>query len=315
MKVLVADDDPISVLYLQDVLSEWGYEVVVAADGLSAEAILLQADGPLLAVLDWMMPGLDGTDVCHNIRQAGLERYVYMIMLTSRTETEFIVAAMNAGADDYVAKPFIAEEMRVRLRAGRRIVDLEQELRRQATRDALTGIFNRGAILDVLQKEIARRVRTPDFLSVIFADLDHFKRINDTYGHLAGDEVLREAARRMAATLRNYDSFGRYGGEELLAVLPDCDPEGALIVAERMRGAMADATVPTAYGDVAVTVSIGIASVNHADAVEMSDLLHRADGALYAAKLRGRNCVSVATTDGRAGPASGVAGGPDAWQS
>ncbi|NHZ82347.1 diguanylate cyclase [Massilia sp. CCM 8695] len=294
MKVLVADDDPISVLYLQDVLSEWGYQVVVAADGLTAEAILRQADGPLLAVLDWMMPGRDGIDVCHNIRQAGMERYVYMIMLTSRTETEFIVAAMNAGADDYIAKPFIAEEMRVRVRAGRRIVDLEQELRRQATRDALTGIFNRGAILDLLQKEIARRARTPECLSVIFADLDHFKRINDTYGHLAGDEVLREATQRMAAALRTYDAFGRYGGEELLAVLPDCDPEGALIVAERMRSAMADASVPTAYGEIAVTVSIGIASVSHAGAADMTGLLHRADGALYAAKLRGRNFIAVA---------------------
>ncbi|ATQ76408.1 diguanylate cyclase response regulator [Massilia violaceinigra] len=294
MKVLVADDDPISVLYLQDVLSEWGYEVVVAADGLTAEAILREEDGPLLAVLDWMMPGLDGIDVCHNIRQAGMERYVYMIMLTSRTETEFIVAAMNAGADDYIAKPFIAEEMRVRVRAGRRIVDLEQELRRQATRDALTGIFNRGAILDVLQKEIARHARTPNFLSVIFADLDHFKGINDTYGHLAGDEVLREATRRMDSMLRNYDSFGRYGGEELLAVLPNCDPEGALAVAERMRSAMADTAVHTPYGDIAVTVSIGIASVNTADKADMTALLHRADGALYAAKLLGRNCVTAA---------------------
>ncbi|MDQ1816316.1 diguanylate cyclase [Massilia sp. CCM 9210] len=294
MKVLVADDDPISVLYLQDVLAEWGYEVVVAADGLSAEAILREENGPLLAVLDWMMPGLDGIDVCHNIRQAGMERYVYMIMLTSRTETEFIVAAMNAGADDYIAKPFIAEEMRVRVRAGRRIVDLEQELRRQATRDALTGIFNRGAILDVLQKEIARHARTANFLSVIFADLDHFKAINDTYGHLAGDEVLREATRRMDSTLRNYDSFGRYGGEELLAVLPNCDPEGALAVAERMRAAMADTTVHTPYGDIAVTVSIGIASVSNADAADMTALLHRADGALYAAKLLGRNCVTAA---------------------
>ncbi|MDQ1923629.1 GGDEF domain-containing protein [Massilia pseudoviolaceinigra] len=294
MKVLVADDDPISVLYLQDVLSEWGYEVVVATDGLSAEAILREEDGPLLAVLDWMMPGLDGIDVCHNIRQAGMERYVYMIMLTSRTETEFIVAAMNAGADDYIAKPFIAEEMRVRVRAGRRIVNLEQELRRQATRDALTGIFNRGAILDVLQKEIARHARAPNFLSLIFADLDHFKGINDTYGHLAGDEVLREATRRMESTLRNYDSFGRYGGEELLAVLPNCDPEGALVVAERMRSAMADTTVHTPYGDVTVTVSIGIASVNNADRADMTALLHRADGALYAAKLLGRNCVTAA---------------------
>ena len=299
MKILIADDDPISVLYLQDMLAEWGYDVTVVADGLSAVEILRQPDGPVLAILDWMMPGMDGIDVCRAIRSAVTERYVYMIMLTSRTETEYIVAAMNAGADDYIGKPFNSEEMQVRVRAGRRIADLELELRMRASRDALTGIYNRGAIIDVLQKELARRARTQEPVSVIFCDLDHFKDINDTYGHQAGDEVLREVTRRMSATLRPYDSFGRYGGEELLGVLPNCEMAGALEVAERMRAAVAGTLVHTPYGDIVSTVSIGVASVGKQEVATLSALLHRADGALYRAKQNGRNCITVASNDER----------------
>jgi two-component system cell cycle response regulator len=294
MKILIADDDPISVLYLQDMLGEWGYDVAVAADGATACDILRQPDGPVLAVLDWMMPRMDGIDVCRAIRDTVKDRYVYMIMLTSRTETEFIVAAMNAGADDYIGKPFNSEEMQVRVRAGRRIAELEQELRLLASRDALTGIANRGAIIDVLQRELARRARTQEPVSVIFCDLDHFKSINDTYGHLAGDDVLREVTRRMAATLRPYDSFGRYGGEELLGVLPNCQMQGALEVAERMRDAVAAKPVSTQYGEISCTVSIGVAAVDRQETATLGGLLHRADGALYRAKANGRNCITIA---------------------
>ena len=294
MKILIADDDPISVLYLQDMLEEWGYDVTVAADGLAAATILRQSDGPVLAILDWMMPGMDGIDVCRAIRDSITERYVYMIMLTSRTETEYIVAAMNAGADDYIGKPFNSEEMQVRVRAGSRIAELELQLRMRASRDALTGMYNRGAIIDILQKELARRARTHEPLSVIFCDMDHFKAINDTYGHQAGDEVLREATRRMSAILRPYDSFGRYGGEELLGVLPNCQLQGALEVAERMRAAVAELVIKTPYGDVASTVSIGVASVEKQEVVTLGNLLHRADGALYRAKQNGRNCITIA---------------------
>ena len=295
MKILIADDDPISVLYLQDMLGEWGYEVVVAADGQTACDILRQEDGPVLAVLDWMMPGMDGIDVCRAVRDSVKDRYVYMIMLTTRTETEFIVAAMNAGADDYIGKPFNSEEMQVRVRAGRRIAELEQELRLLASRDALTGIANRGAIIDVLQRELARRARTQEPLSVIFCDLDHFKAINDTHGHLAGDEVLRETCRRMGATLRPYDSFGRYGGEEMLVVLPNCEVEGALEVAERMRAAVAARPVSTQYGEIGSTVSIGVATVSRQDVATIGALLQRADEALYRAKANGRNCITIAS--------------------
>ncbi len=293
MKILIADDEPASILFLEDMLTEWGYEVVVAGDGESAARMLAAPDGPLLAILDWMMPGMDGIDVCRTIRDTVRERYVYMIMLTSRTETEYIVQAMNAGADDYIGKPFNSEEMQVRVRAGRRIAELEEELRYRATRDALTNIYNRGAIIDVLQKEVARQGRSQHAVSVIFCDLDHFKEVNDTHGHLAGDEVLREVTRRMAAVMRPYDSFGRYGGEEMLCVLPNCEMAGALEVAERMRAAVAEAPVQTDVGAVAITVSIGVATMSRDEASTLSQLLQRADNALYRAKENGRNCVTI----------------------
>jgi diguanylate cyclase (GGDEF)-like protein len=293
MKILIADDDPTSLLFLEDMLTEWGYEVTLAVDGEQAARMLAEPDGPLLAILDWMMPGMDGIDVCRSIRDSINERYIYMIMLTSRTETEYIVAAMNAGADDYIAKPFNCEEMRVRVRAGRRIAELEDTLRFRATRDALTNVYNRGAIIDVLEKEVARQGRSQQALSIIFCDLDHFKKVNDTLGHQAGDEVLREVTRRMNSVLRPYDSLGRYGGEEMLCVLPDCEMAGALEVAERMRAAVAATVVVTGYGEVAVTVSIGVATMSRDQASSLPEFLQRADNALYRAKQNGRNCVTI----------------------
>ena len=293
MKILIADDDPISILYLEDMLTEWGYEVVVAVDGTAAARLLSEPGGPLLAILDPMMPGMDGVDVCRSIRDTVKERYVYMIMLISRTETEYIVAAMNAGADDYIGKPFNSEEMQVRVRAGRRIAELEEELRYRATRDALTNIYNRGAIMDVLQKEVARQARSQHAVSIIFCDLDRFKEVNDTLGHQAGDDVLREVTQRMAHVMRPYDSFGRYGGEEMLCVLPNCDLPGALEVAERMRAAVADTPVQTNYGAVQITVSIGVASMSRDEVSSLAQFLQRADNALYRAKQNGRNCVTI----------------------
>ena len=293
MKILIADDDPTSILYLEDMLTEWGYDVVVALDGPAAARILAEADGPLLAILDWMMPGMDGVDVCRTIRATVKERYVYVIMLTSRTETGYIVAAMNAGADDYIGKPFNSDEMQVRVRAGRRIAELEEALRYRATRDALTNIYNRGAIIDVLQKEVARQGRSQHAVSIIFCDLDQFKDVNDTFGHLAGDEVLREVTRRMNAVMRPYDSFGRYGGEEMLCVLPNCELAGALEVAERMRAAVAKTAVHTDAGAVSITVSIGVATMSRDEVSSLAQFLQRADSALYRAKQNGRNCVTI----------------------
>jgi diguanylate cyclase (GGDEF)-like protein len=293
VKVLIADDDALSLLYLQDALQDWGYEVQTTSDGKSACEILQQPDAPMLAVIDWMMPGMDGIDVCRQIRDTVKDRYIYLIMLTTHSETEFVVEAMHAGADDFIAKPFNAEELEARLRAGKRISELEQKLRMKATHDALTGIYNRGAVLDILAKELVRHGREARPASIMFVDLDHFKRTNDQYGHLAGDAVLREVSRRIASVLRPYDSLGRYGGEELLVVLPSCDRIGALEVAERVRAVVADQPVATEFGAIASSLSIGVAVAAEGVTVSSNTLIQLADDALYRAKQNGRNRVEV----------------------
>lgn len=294
MKVLVADDDPISLLLLQDALQDWGYEVLTASDGPAALTHLQAPDGPVLAVIDWIMPGMNGLQICEAIRSNPDGRYVYLIMLTSKRATEHIVEAIDAGADDFISKPFANDELQARLRAGKRVVRLEQELRIRATRDALTGIYNRGEIIHILQREIARHAREKSALALIFADLDHFKTTNDTYGHLAGDDVLREIARRIATVLRPYDSLGRYGGEELLIVLPSCDHASVKEVAERVRAVIAGAPVDTDVGAVPTTLSVGVAIVEHDRAMTVKELLYLADAALYKAKENGRNRVEFA---------------------
>jgi len=242
MRVLIADDSAVSRHLLEGTLRRWKYEVSVACDGSEAWAMLEQPDAPALAILDWMMPGLTGLDICRLVRKQNREPYTYILLLTSKSLKEDVVEGLEAGADDYVTKPFDQNELNVRLRAGRRIVELQaellkarEELREQATHDSLTRIWNRPAILEILRREMGRASREAVPLSVVMVDLDHFKVINDTHGHVAGDAVLREAVRRMHASMRSYDAAGRYGGEEFLIVLPRCDRDSSCKQAERLR--------------------------------------------------------------------------------
>lgn len=297
MKVLIADDDPVSLLYLHSALEDSGYEVLSATDGENAYDILREAGAPMLAILDWMMPEMDGVNVCRKLRETVKDRYIYLIILTSRQETEFVIEAINAGADDFISKPYSVEELQARLRTGRRISQLEQELRLKATHDSLTGLYNRGAIMDILRNALARHERNAYPVSIILADLDHFKQTNDHYGHLAGDAVLREVAQRGTRVLRPYDSFGRYGGEELLIVLPDCGGSGAIAVAERVRAAIADQPVASGFGEISTSLSLGVATADKGTPLHFDDLISCADSALYKAKGSGRNCVMFANLD------------------
>jgi diguanylate cyclase (GGDEF)-like protein len=298
MKVLAAEDNPIIQSMLANMLTKWGYQPVVACDGNQAWEALQQPDGPQLAILDWMMPGMNGVDICRGVRAAGREPYVYILLLTSRTDSEDLVEGMEAGADDYVTKPFQSHELRVRLRAGRRILDLQHQLlaarealRDQATRDGLTGLLNRNAIFEVVHKELARASREGHPLSLLMVDLDRFKQINDTHGHAAGDAVLRESARRMREAVRSYDSVGRYGGEEFLIVLPGCDGKSAVTHAERVRETFAGSPFFTGQHSVVVTCSIGASSRLQPSEADGETLLREADLALYGAKDGGRNRV------------------------
>jgi len=220
MRILIAEDERVSARQLEAVLTSWDYEVVVARDGLAAWKILQDANPPKLAILDWMMPGMSGVELCSAVRQWRREPYTYILLLTEKSGRHDVVEGMNAGADDYLSKPFDPKELEVRLRAGRRVLNLMDEviesremLRQQATHDSLTGLLNRAAIRERLAAELARAMRADIPVGVIMVDLDHFKQVNDTYGHIAGDVVLSEVAGRMQSQMRSYDSSGRYGGK------------------------------------------------------------------------------------------------------
>jgi len=299
MRVLVAEDDMVARHVLQALLEKWGYEVEVAHDGPAAWQTLQGENAPRLAILDWMMPGLDGVDICAKLRKQAREPYTYVLLLTAKGQKQDIVAGLDAGADDYLTKPFDAHELRARLRSGCRIVQLQEQLvqarealRVEATHDALTGLWNRAAMLENLQRELSRSQRGGASVAVTMADLDHFKQVNDTYGHLVGDAVLREATRRMRSNSRTYDALGRFGGEEFLIVAPDTDVTGALSQAERLRESVGREPIDTFEGPVRVTISLGVAVSG--EVWEADSLLRAADEALYRAKSAGRNRVELA---------------------
>ena len=304
MKVLIAEDDSISRRMLEAFLVKWGYEVLVSTEGEEAWGLLQLNDAPRLAVLDWMMPGRDGIQICRTLRQRKGRPYVYVILLTARGQKEDIVQGLEAGADDYVTKPFDPFELRARLRAGRRIVELQEQLvqarealRDQASRDPLTDLWNHGTILATLRKEVARAARSHSPLAVVMVDVDRFKSINDAYGHPAGDAVLREASRRLRGALRTYDSLGRYGGDEFLAVVPGCDPSAAALFAESFRARIDRKAIETPEGMIPATLSLGVVALDEVAGLKAETLVRIADAALYRAKIAGRNRVALATSE------------------
>jgi diguanylate cyclase (GGDEF)-like protein len=301
MKILIADDEVMSRRLLQKTMERAGYEVTAVENGRLAADELCKPDGAKLALLDWVMPELDGPGVCREVRKRKEHSYVYMVLLTSKEKKEDIVAGLKSGADDYLTKPFDAEELKARLRTGMRILDLEdrlvearEEMRFQATHDALTSLWNRGMIMDLLGRELARSTREGKSAAILLGDLDHFKQVNDTCGHLAGDEVLKETARRLLSSVRSYDFVGRWGGEEFLVVLNNCDPAFSLARGEEICKTIARKPVQTSAGPVPVTMSLGLVLSQEWPPCPVEQLVHEADEALYAAKAAGRNCVKVA---------------------
>ena len=306
IQVLVADHCAVSRTLLHSMLSNWGYDVVLAADGYEAWEILRSETGPRLAILDTRIDGIEATEICRCVRAEDRLNYAYLLLLTDCSPIEELVAGLDSGADDYVTRPFHSQEFRARLQAGCRIVRLHERLMRaheqlyeQATRDSLTGLWNRTAVIQILDREIARAARGEGSIAVIMADLDGFKGVNDTYGHLPGDALLREAAVRMGAILRKYDSIGRYGGEEFLIVVPGCQLSDSRAVAERLREAVSGEPFILGGHTCRITCSFGLAWSDCAEEADANSLLREADGALYAAKRKGRNRVETAESAGR----------------
>lgn len=296
MKILVADDDPVFRREVEALLEKWHYEVVAAADGKEAWQALREDDAPRLAILDWMMPGIDGLDICREVRQGRQEPYTYLLVLTARGEKQDVVAGLEAGADDYLTKPFDAAELRARLRAGRRILALQEALlsardalRFRSAYDPLTGLWNRVGVLETLSRELVRSERQRTSLSVVMTDLDGFQKVNARYGTMAGDEALRVTARRLQDSLRAWDAVGRYGGEEFLIVLPETDSGGAQQCADRCRAALGENPMDISGGSALITLSAGGATLEAGRRADAGALVRAAGEALEHAKRQGGN--------------------------
>ncbi|MFZ0481189.1 MAG: diguanylate cyclase [Terriglobales bacterium] len=303
MQILLVDDSAVYRKLIGDHLRSWEFGFIQAETGEEAWKILAQPDAPKLVLLDWVLPDLEGIEVCQRIRKNSTTgHYVYVILLTSKEGRQNMLDAMNAGADDYLVKPFDASELKARLLVGKRILDLQDELvaaresmRHAATHDSLTGLLNRGEIFAMLERELERSRRESRPVSVILADIDHFKRVNDTHGHLFGDEVLQEISRRLHCKLRVYDGVGRYGGEEFLLVLPTCDLEYALVRANELRELIAATPIISGNNERSITMSMGVAVSDCSGVKGVETLLSRADTALYRAKGSGRNRVEYSS--------------------
>ncbi len=296
-RILIADDDPVSSRILTKSIESWDLEAVAARNGREAWQAL-QTSGIRLALLDWEMPEADGLELCRRVRAAGGKRYIYIILLTSRDRSEDVIAGLEAGADDYMVKPVKFEELRARLQAGRRIIELEDKLLQSqkrlfelATKDGLTRLWNRRTILQFLEEELSYGERAGTPTSLIMMDVDNFKTINDTCGHQAGDKVLSALAKRLQKQVRPYDRIGRYGGDEILIVLPNCGLDAAAGIAERLRREAIRKPAKLRGQALGFTVSLGVSSTENRARTTADKIISAGDLALYEAKRLGRDRV------------------------
>jgi two-component system cell cycle response regulator len=300
VKILIAEDDLISSKILQRNLLNWGYYVVPARSGAEAWQAL-QDEELRMALLDWMMPGMDGIEVCRKIRRRRKYKYTYIILLSAKDRKQDIIAGLSSGADDYMTKPVNFLELRARLQTGRRIIDLEdkllvvqKQLKDIASRDSLTKLWNRSESTTFLEEELGRGQREGMPTGVILLDLDHFKRINDFYGHDIGDQALLKVVSRVKKKVRKSDKIGRYGGDEIIIVLPRCSASEIARIAERLRLSVAKKAFKTELDTVPLTISLGCAASDVTGILSSERFIKAADEALLKAKSQGRNRVVVA---------------------
>lgn len=326
-RLLIVEDDPLQLALLEKHVANTGFEVLTATNGVDAMRIVLSQE-PRIVLTDWMMPQMDGLQLCRALREHEGVRFVYVIVVTSNTGNDHIMEAFDAGANDFLCKPVNKVELLGRLRAADRIVRLESDLakrtrelhrvnaemamthqqlnqanellRRMATTDELTGLINRREALERLNEAWTSRERYGHQFAVITLDIDHFKSFNDTYGHAAGDAVLRTTARVLQKTVRNTDKVCRVGGEEFLVICPGVGVAGAATCAEHIRAAIAAHAYRYEGAELRVTVSLGVASP--CDGIHNADeLLRAADDALYQSKRDGRNRLTVAAMTAQPG--------------
>lgn len=296
LKVLIAEDEAISCRALEKSIQDWGYETVVAKDGRQAWQ-LIKKNNIRLAIIDWMMPGMNGLELCRKIRQDFQEKnskYIYIILLTGRDQQGDVITGLSAGADDYMTKPFSFFELKIRLQNGERIITLEDNRIKLASYDSLTKLLNRNRILEFFKEELERGRRDEQSTGLIMVDVDHFKKVNDSYGHFIGDEVLVEVSSRLKKSIRKYDKIGRYGGDEMVVVLPNCCLAYVKNIAERIRANVGEKKIKTSKGPLIVTLSVGATSSDISNYSSANELIKVCDRALLRAKRQGRNRVVVA---------------------
>ena len=301
--ILLAEDDLISRRLCQKILAREGFAVTTVANGREALELFRQRFFPVV-LTDWQMPEMEGPELCRAIREENSDRYVFIVMLTSKGAKDDIISGLEAGADDYITKPAHPAELVARIRTGVRILELErslkaavEEIHQMSITDSLTGIYNRGYINERLPQEIRRAHRYGRDLSLVLCDIDHFKRVNDTYGHLSGDAVLKSFARCLAGSIRQQvDWLGRYGGEEFLIVLPETHLEGALMLTERIRQTIESTPIQTSGKTIDIASSFGVVCFSPGTRKEVTTpeaLLQEADNLLYRAKIEGRNRIEA----------------------
>jgi two-component system cell cycle response regulator len=309
-RVLIADDDRISCKLLSSLLTKWGYQAETVHNGLDAQRELLKPDGPQLAILDWVMPGLDGIQVIRTLRATPRKSYTYILLLTSKGAKADVLAGLDAGADDYLKKPYDTRELRARLGVGARILGLETQLASaletteyRGTHDSLTGLYTRKAIIELLHQTVLHCEGEGRRVSLLLVDIDHLKTINETYGQSAGDMVIKQLAPKMASPLRPHDSVGRFGGEQYLIVAPNCPINHAMVVAVRLCQTVAREKFLIEKFAVQVTVSIGVSSIRRS-VLDVNQVLQEADSALREAKSKGRNRAVCSNPSESAGQSS-----------
>lgn len=299
MRILVAEDDPTSSSILTALLTRWGYEPITVDNGSVAWEIMQQSDAPQMALIDWEMPGLEGVEVCRRIQGRDNTNPPYLIMLTSKGESASIVMGLDAGANDYITKPYNHSELQARLRTGIRMMKLQTELveakealAHKATHDYLTGVLNRAGVLNGLERELKRTRRNNSTLSIGLCDIDHFKQVNDHYGHQVGDQVLQSFVAALIPELRDDDLLGRFGGEEFLIVASCLVSSHDQGLYERLRKKVEKLSFPVQAQQFSITMSVGVADTDGNTTADA--LLAEADAALYRAKKAGRNRIEVA---------------------
>lgn len=309
MRILIAEDDTVSRTILRRSVEKFGHECLVAEDGEKAWELLQSTPEVDVIISDWMMPGVDGLELCRRVRAANNGRYTFFVFLTALGDKEHLLEGMRAGADDYLSKPLDREQLQMRLIAASRVSSLHRQLNEQkaelqqlnrelfaaARRDPLTSLGNRLQLREDLETLSAQARRYGRGFCAMLCDVDSFKAYNDTYGHFAGDEVLERVANVISENLRADDTAYRYGGEEFLIILPEQDLESASVAAERLRGGVEELAIPhesrTPPG--ALTVSVGLAALMPGEKKTVEDLLKEADAALYRAKEGGKNGVEL----------------------